>query len=122
LSLYTNGMVDFSKIEKSKSFKEGIDVIISSLNTSNIVLMCTESNPIECHRSILLGKVLYKRNIEIKHILKDGSILTQEDIEKEILNEYFPNRDRIRLIQQNEDIDYLNEAYHLQNIKICCKN
>ena len=50
--------------------------------------------PIRCHRSILVGKALRKHGFNVKHILDDYSIASQEDIEQMLLDKYFSNREQ----------------------------
>ncbi|WP_341216578.1 DUF488 domain-containing protein [uncultured Wocania sp.] len=67
---YTNGKVDYSKITTKSFFQEAIKVLVEA-NEENmkIALMCSESNPSECHRSKLIGQELLKYNISVKHIV-----------------------------------------------------
>jgi uncharacterized protein (DUF488 family) len=36
--------------------------------------MCTEKEPLECHRTLLVARALWERGVDIAHILADGSL------------------------------------------------
>lgn len=85
-NLYTNDIVDYEKMEKDSLFISGIDNIINNAKKYNISVMCSEQNPIDCHRCLLVGKVLYSKGFNITHILKDKTVASHEEIERKLLN------------------------------------
>lgn len=40
-----------------------------------LALMCSEGDPLQCHRSYLIGPVLHKRGVEYVHILRNGQLV-----------------------------------------------
>lgn len=113
------GYLDFELFRESKEFKSGIAKIQKGLDLGySFVLMCAEKDPCSCHRSILVAKGLKDAGIPVKHIITDGSLLTQEDIEDKLLDMYFPNRAQLDLFNVKTEEEYLKEAYQLQNSKI----
>jgi uncharacterized protein (DUF488 family) len=64
--------VNYDLIAKSGHYKEGIDKIIG-LN-GNIVLMCSEEDPYNCHRHNLIARTLVKKGFEVIHIRKDSKM------------------------------------------------
>ena len=85
-----------------------------------IILLGAMQDPIRCHRSILVGRELVKNDFDVKHILDDYSIVTQDDIEEMLLNKYFSNRNQITIEDltglNNEEM--INEGYKLANREI----
>lgn len=115
-SLLTDGMVDFEKVAKNEKFIKGINRIEKGLEKGyRIALMCTEKEPIECHRTILVSRNLYLKGMVILHILSDGTAVYHEKIEEELVEKYFPNRNQLSIFDMNESIDYLKEAYKKAN-------
>lgn len=115
-SLLTDGMVDFEKVAKNEKFIKGIERIEKGLEKGyRIALMCTEKEPIECHRTILVSRNLFLKGMVILHILSDGTAVYHEKIEEELVEKYFPNRNQLSLFDMNETIDYLKEAYKKAN-------
>jgi Uncharacterized conserved protein len=121
-SLFTNGYLDFEKVIKSILFQKGIERIKNGLEKNlKIVFMCTEKDPIDCHRCILVARAFKDLNYEIQNIREDGNYETQIQIEKRLLNLYFPIKNQLSLIQlePNKDTpDLILEAYRLRNQEI----
>lgn len=87
--LDNNGQVDFNKVSQTSKFLTGVERLENGLAKGfNISLMCSEANPIECHRFALISRNLVDNGFIVKHILKDNSVVTQEEVEKEMIEEY----------------------------------
>lgn len=80
-----NGKVVYNLIRNKDFFKIGIERILTA-NKKNIKLaiMCSESNPSECHRSKLIGQALLNKGISVKHILTKGKVKLQEEVISEV--------------------------------------
>ena len=117
------GYSDFEKVIKEKEFLEGIERLKNGCNKGyNIVLLGAMQEPIRCHRSILVGKALRKCGFNVKHILDDYSIASQEDIEQMLLDKYFSNRNQMTIddlignsLSREEMIE---EGYRMANKEI----
>lgn len=117
---YINGYMDFEKFTKSEQFLEGFHKIEAGIELNYVfVLMCAEKNPYDCHRSIMISKVFYNNGYDVKHILADGSIESQNDIENQLLDNYFPNRNQTSLfVSENSTKDLIKKGYILRNKEI----
>lgn len=118
--LYTlEGYLDFEKVRMSSLFIKGIERIKAGIEKGfNITLMCTEKDPIDCHRNILVARELYKQDYDVVNILDYEKIEIQSDLEKRLLDMYFPNRTQPALFCTGEwkcDKELINEAYVLRN-------
>ena len=86
------GKVDFEAVKMKEFFLNGINRLKTAYNKNiNVVIMCSESKPCECHRSKLIGKVLNKDNIVLKHIEEKGKLKDQSTVMNELnkgLSEY----------------------------------
>lgn len=69
-----DGRVCYDCLADTDLFKGGIMRTIRIANEHRIVLMCSEKEPLDCHRTLLVARVLVKRDIVVKHILADGSL------------------------------------------------
>jgi len=118
--LSPKGYLDFNKYVKSEKFEAGYKKITAGIDLGYyFVLMCAETDPIDCHRSIMIGREFYKRGFEVKNILKSGEILSQDKLEERLLDKYFISRDQISLFNDNKDEKQLiEEAYDLKNEEI----
>jgi len=70
---YQNGNVNYHLISKNEHYKKGINKIIE-LNNKNLVLMCSEEDPYNCHRHNLITQTLVKKGLEVIHIRKNNKI------------------------------------------------
>ena len=122
VSLYLpNGYLNFEKVANSTKFKRGFDNVEKGVKQGyRIAFMCTEKDPIECHRAILVSYAFYKAGYSIEHIMPDNTIQTQQDINKRLLNIYYPDRNQISLFESENmsEKQYLVQAYKKQNEKI----
>jgi uncharacterized protein (DUF488 family) len=84
--LYNNGVADYEKMALEPAFLEGIDRIIAGSEKHTIALMCSEHNPLDCHRCLLVGRVLSDRKFSLEHILSSGKIADQHDVENKLLS------------------------------------
>ncbi|MCY6959224.1 DUF488 domain-containing protein [Clostridium brassicae] len=83
--------VDFHKVIECNLFKKGIHQIIQMLREKRrVVLMCSERNPLNCHRSILVGYTLSRKGIYMEHIIDESASKSQSRIEEEIFLTYEP--------------------------------
>lgn len=89
-TVYTNNSVDFSKVFQLDIFKNGIDRIINGLGKGYVILlMCTEYNPIDCHRFSMVSRAFSKiPNISIIHILNENNWISNEELEEKMLEEF----------------------------------
>jgi len=82
-----NGKVVYEIIREKEFFKEGLKrLLIANERHLNIAIMCSESDPCECHRSKLIGQELLKQNISIKHIVGKLKFKSQELVMEELTN------------------------------------
>jgi len=81
----SEGKVDYEVVKQKEFFLQGINRLKTAYSKSiNVVIMCSESKPCECHRSKLIGKVLNTDNIVLKHIDEYGKLKDQITV----INEY----------------------------------
>jgi len=86
LSCYDEeGKVNYEVVKTKTFFKSGIERLKTAY-TKNIkaVIMCSESNPCQCHRSKLIGRVLISENIDLKHIDEKGRLKDQVTVISEL--------------------------------------
>lgn len=82
-----NGKVVYDFIKDKDFFKEGLKRLTTANEKQiNIAIMCSESNPSECHRSKLIGQELLKQDISIKHIITEFKFKSQELVMAELTN------------------------------------
>lgn len=122
-SLYSDdGYLDFEKTAQSEKFMIGMKSVLSGLKQGNkIALMCTEKDPFDCHRAIMVARAFDLNGINVNHILADGNIQTQKELDSQILEKYFPNRKQMSLFDYDNEIceeKYIQQAYYKRNKEI----
>ncbi len=83
-----SGQVQFHRLMESELFQQGIKRLHAGLNKNmNIALLCAEKDPAICHRSLLVGHYLKQHgNLDVQHILFDGELETQSQLEKRLID------------------------------------
>lgn len=122
------GYLDFEKVSYSDLFIKGMENVNLGLKRgNNIVLMCTEKDPIDCHRAIMVARAFSLRGIDVKHILSNGKYQTQQELDERLLDKYFPNRaqlsifnyDKVINVEENIKLAYRERnkeiGYHLES-------
>ncbi|HUG94362.1 MAG TPA: DUF488 domain-containing protein [Planctomycetaceae bacterium] len=71
----------YGRVAASEFFKHGVERIERGRGQYRIALMCSEENPLVCHRWLLVTRVLRERGIDVRHIRGDGRLQTDEDLE-----------------------------------------
>ena len=74
------GYVKYDLIAQSQDFKKTIERLIEGASKYKVVIMCSEEDPTECHRRLLIGRVLSRRGINELHLRADGRVQTEEDL------------------------------------------
>jgi uncharacterized protein (DUF488 family) len=82
---FCEGVADYERMAKADEFDRGIDRVVEGARRYRIALMCAEHDPLDCHRCLLVGRALAERGVPIGHILRDGAILPNAEIEERLL-------------------------------------
>ncbi len=77
-SCYENGRVQYARLAHTDLFSHGIERVIRGAGEYRVVLMCAEKEPLECHRTLLVARVLVEHGVVVKHILANGSLESHE--------------------------------------------
>jgi len=97
--LDSQGSVDYEKVEHTLIFQTGIDQVCQIIDKGKpAALMCSEKDPLDCHRFVLVSKALTKKGISIDHIVFEGSkdtdgklvgtLVSNNDLEKKLREMY----------------------------------
>jgi uncharacterized protein (DUF488 family) len=84
-SLYCEGVADYEKMAQRGEFKDGLDRVINGAGSFRIALMCSERDPMICHRCLLVSRGLTQRGILVNHILDTGDLLSHAAVEDRLL-------------------------------------
>ncbi|MDR3313979.1 MAG: DUF488 domain-containing protein [Oscillospiraceae bacterium] len=114
------GYLNFEKFAQSPQFQQGFCKLQKSIEQGYpLALMCAEKDPATCHRSIMVSRVFNDSGYDVAHILSGGVTESQEDIELQLLNKYFPYRNQITLFDEpTDDKTLIAKAYKKRNSEI----
>lgn len=115
-----NGKVDFEKVRNSDSFKKGVQRLIQGLDKGFIIsLMCSEAEPLDCHRFSMISVALSNAGFEINHILKDKSLSTNAQLENALFKKFYKKLPVPTFFEPDVTIqDQIKAAYRLKNQEI----
>ena len=71
---FENGKVRYDRLSDTALFQEGLKRIRQGMISYRVSLMCSEKDPVACHRTILVCRHLRDQTLRIRHILEDGSV------------------------------------------------
>lgn len=74
------GHVLYGLRAESDEFLEGIHRLEDGAARLRIAVMCSEEDPLHCHRRLLVARVLEARKSEVRHIRRDASIELEGDL------------------------------------------
>jgi hypothetical protein len=79
--------VNYERVRVTTSFQQGIERLINALDQYRVAMLCSEEDPIDCHRGLMIAPALVERGILPAHLRADGSIESTADFEDRLLAE-----------------------------------
>lgn len=119
-----DGQVDFELAVRTPAFLRGVERLRKGLEKGfTISLMCSEAEPLECHRFSLVSRYFYDNGFAVNHILKGGVLASHKELENKMIQEYMhakkyhlPEVDM--LFGSYTANDQRRDAYRLKNKEI----
>lgn len=85
-SCYIDGIVQYDRVGKTKTFRDGLDWIKKESKNYKLALMCGEKEPVGCHRMYLVCRHI-RGEFEIIHILADGNLEDNRKTERRMMED-----------------------------------
>jgi Protein of unknown function, DUF488 len=82
---YSDGIVNYEERRKATDFSAGVDRALELACASNIVLMCAEEDPLQCHRFLMVCPALLDRGVAPVHMRRGGELESQREAEDRLL-------------------------------------
>lgn len=74
------GHVLYGEVAKTERFLSGIDRLLEGAGSLRVAMLCSEEDPTNCHRRLLVTRVLSTRDVEVLHIRGDGAIQLESEL------------------------------------------
>lgn len=84
-SCYVDGQVQYSLLAKTELFRSGIERLLRGAEGEQIAVMCTEKDPLDCHRALLVTRALVAAGVEVAHVLADGRVESNDEAMERLL-------------------------------------
>jgi uncharacterized protein (DUF488 family) len=79
------GRVDYERVRATPAFRRGLDDLLGGLEEYAVAMMCSEADPLDCHRGLMITPALVERGVAPLHLRRDGSIETTAEMEERLL-------------------------------------
>lgn len=84
---YKDGRVQYRRLAATAFFRDGLERVQKGSESGRIALMCAEREPLECHRTLLVGRELTAVGVQVVHIHPDGHLEPHADTVKRLLEQ-----------------------------------
>jgi hypothetical protein len=74
------GHVRYGALSGNPRFLRGIARLLEGVDRYRIALLCSEEDPMDCHRRLLVGRVLAYDDIVVLHIRAGGEIEAEREV------------------------------------------
>jgi uncharacterized protein (DUF488 family) len=111
-------VVNYERVRATSAFRRGLDRLEQGLGRYTIALLCSEEDPLDCHRGLMIAPALKERGLPPGHLRKGGEVEGTEELEQRLLKEtgvgegllggLFP-------VSEEERRELLAEAYRVRN-------
>ena len=117
----STGRVRYDLIANTDLFRESIRDLTRDSTGRRIALMCTEKDPLNCHRTLLVAPSLVANRVNVKHILANGSLENHDTTMNRLMDSFklprngdlFRARDEVveeALFRQAKKVGYVSKV------------
>ncbi len=83
-----DGRVSYVRLADTDLFDDGIGRVVRAADERRVAVMCSEKDPQDCHRALLIARALEERGVAVEHILADGSVEKHDDTVNRLLDRF----------------------------------
>lgn len=87
-SCYVDGRVQYDRLAKTSAFISGIQRLLKGAQNERIAIMCTEGEPLDCHRTILIARVLTEHGVAVDHLHGDGRVESHDSAMERLMSAF----------------------------------
>jgi uncharacterized protein (DUF488 family) len=82
-----DGRTDYERVRQTDFFRAGLERLLRGAERYAVAMMCSEDDPLDCHRGLMITPALGERGVAPLHLRKDGSVETTPEMERRLLRE-----------------------------------
>jgi uncharacterized protein (DUF488 family) len=75
-----DGHALYGPMSEEPGFRAAIKRVLDGASSHRLALLCSEAQPHDCHRRLLVGRVLTHNGTELRHILPDGAVVVERTV------------------------------------------
>ena len=83
-----DGHVKYDDLAQTPAYGEAIDRIVDRAVERRLALMCSEKEPLDCHRTLMVSQSLAQRGVAVSHIKADGTLESHEEALDRLLSQF----------------------------------
>lgn len=123
---FPDNQVVFELAVKTPAFLHGVNRVSNGLSKGfHIALMCSEADPLECHRFSLVSRYFFEHGYDVRHILSKGVFASHMQLQDKMVADYvskgkLPEVDSL-FCEYTEECQ-IRDAYRLKNKSIGYKS
>jgi uncharacterized protein (DUF488 family) len=104
-----SGEADWTQLPHFPLFSAGLGKVVAEANQQTVALLCAEKEPLDCHRTVVVCRLLRAPELRLRHILADGTDESHADTEQRLLARAGVARNLFD--QETSDAGLLERAY-----------
>jgi hypothetical protein len=82
-----DGRVDYERVRQTDDFRDGIARLGRETNDRAVAVLCSEEDPLDCHRGLMIAPACKAVGVEMQHVRADGRVETMSAMEARLLGE-----------------------------------
>ncbi|MCK5861927.1 MAG: DUF488 domain-containing protein [Candidatus Hydrogenedentes bacterium] len=120
-SCYIDGKAKYKHIAQLPLFCTGLDRLLQGAARYRVAIMCSEADPITCHRMILICRKIKKSypSLPIYHILGNGDLETHKNAQERLIELHHLQPELFGDLTSTSGL--IEKAYELQAGKLECQ-
>lgn len=111
-AFFDGNRISYERLAKAQPFLDGLSRVKEGAAKYKIALMCSEKDPLDCHRHLLVSRKLNEDGVQVMHILPDGRIEDHSATEARMLAK--DGSEQGNMFHEANLVDPLVEAYERQ--------
>src|SRR5712692_3955517 len=62
------GRVDYERVRATAAFRQGLDQLSQALDEFTVAMLCSEEDPLNCHRGLMIAPALVEHGLTPAHL------------------------------------------------------